>query len=116
MLQKGEQQPIISQQEYVTRAQFQETEKKVEETHAYLEALLEAERLTKVYRISTNHPGHRKLSDRLGITQEEARDLVLSGKIRSKYIGPDNDRARHNGASYLISEQAVQEFLQNTSI
>jgi len=76
-----------------------------------MEALVEERKLTRVYRIGVNRPMERKLADRLGIPEEEARELVLSGKICSQYSGPDNDKGRRNGASYLITEQAVREFL-----
>lgn len=110
----GEQPSSPSENDYVTIARFQEIESRVNKAQAYLEALEEAEELLKVYRISTNHPSNRKLSTRLGISDEEARELVLSGQIHSKYIGPDNDRARRNGASYLIPESAVRRFLDGT--
>jgi len=76
-----------------------------------MEALLEERKLSRVYRIGVNRPMERKLADRLGIAEEEARELVLSGKIHSQYSGPDNDKARRNGTNYLITEPAVRNFL-----
>ncbi|MBC6612719.1 hypothetical protein H8B15_17485 [Hymenobacter sp. BT507] len=76
-----------------------------------MEALIEERKLSRVYRIGVNRPMERKLADRLSITEEEARALVLSGQVRSQYSGHDNDKARRNVASYLITEQAVRDFL-----
>ena len=76
-----------------------------------MEALVEERKLGRVYRIGVNRPMERKLADRLSSTEEEARELVFSGQICSQYSGHNNDKARRNGASYLITEQAVRDFL-----
>jgi hypothetical protein len=101
--------------QYVTREQYKETEEKIENMHrmfdAYKRDVSEKAQLEQVYRIGDVHPADKKLADRLSITAEEARNLVLDGRIRSTYVGKDNDRARRNGVSYLITEEAVREFL-----
>jgi hypothetical protein len=106
-------------QSYVTREQYQafttemdeRIERQVQLFEAYKHDLSEAAQLAQTYRISDANPASKHLADRLGITKDEARELVLSGQIRAKYIGKDNERARRNSVSYLITEQAVREFL-----
>jgi hypothetical protein len=83
------------------------------EASSYIEAWKDSEKLLQVYRLRGAHPASRMLSDRLSMTEEEARELVLSGRIRSTYVGKDNDRARQNGVSYFVSEEAVREFLRD---
>jgi len=102
--------------EYATREQVQKLLDKQraeqrEMFEAYTHDLSEAALLAQVYRIGDVHPANKKLADRLSITADEARELVLSGRIRSTYVGKDDDRARQNGVSYLITEEAVREFL-----
>jgi transcriptional regulator with XRE-family HTH domain len=101
--------------QYVTHEQLKkETEQSIESVvklfDAYKHDLSEKAQLEQVYRIGDVHAS-KKLAERLSITAEEARDLVLDGRIRSTYIGKDNDRSRRNGISYLITEAAVREFL-----
>ena len=109
----------VDAQHYVTREQYQvfqeEMRQRVDEQLALLEAykedLSDNIQLKRVYRIVGTPPYDNMLYERLNVTPDEARDLVLSGRIRSTYAGKDNDRARRNGVSYLVSEAAVREFL-----
>lgn len=110
--------------QYVTREQYSaftdEMNKRIREQEQLFEAykydLSEKAQLEQVYRIGDIHPANKKLADRLSISPEEARELVLSGRIRSTYVGKDTDRARQNGVSYLISEAAVREFLGDRAV
>jgi hypothetical protein len=99
-----------------SRRQIAQLKQEMQEDAASLiGALKDSEKLLQVYRIGGAHTGGRKLADRLGMTEEEARELVLNGQIRSTYIGKDNERAHQNGVSYFISEEAVREFLGDKS-
>lgn len=95
------------------RHQYDELVLKIKhEANSYIEELWEKDqRLQQIYRIGDVPPNRRKLTDRLDVTSEEATELVLSGRIRSTYVGKDIDIARQNGVNYRISESAVCEFL-----
>lgn len=109
----SDRQEEIRQTVYDSLIENPEIKQRMADSFANIKAKVYAEQeaLMRVYRVSIDHPKRRKLSERLGITEEEARELVVSGKIHAKYMGADNERARRNGASYLISERAVRDFL-----
>jgi hypothetical protein len=72
---------------------------------ASAEAKIAAEH--RIYSVADDYPAGKKsrLSTRLGVTEEQARQLVTSGQIRAKRMdAPTAD-------VYLIPEQAVREYL-----
>lgn len=77
-------------------------------------ARIAAEEQMAVYwvggKANPSRPYNGLLSERLGITESEAKELVLSGQIVAKNIGKSN-----RITNFRISETAVRRFLQNAS-
>jgi hypothetical protein len=80
------------------------------------EAQAEANLLTSVYCIGkpdSTRPYNGLLTERLNISEEEARALILNGEIQAKHIGSEKHPRITN---YRISELAVRGYLQGLSV